>query len=171
IAMGPVADTGVERLLREQIQAMSRMMSEQIGLLGGTRSVADQLSRQSPAAPAPAPAAQPRPPSSQALDTFAVGLSASELTHTKQLTPVQQRYLDTFTARYNRRTQKSKQFTQAYRPTWADIRSTMGFRHETKELCYTLVAERSSGSRMWDIDGNEYIDVAMGFGVHLFGHN
>ncbi|HEY7419422.1 MAG TPA: aminotransferase class III-fold pyridoxal phosphate-dependent enzyme, partial [Ktedonobacteraceae bacterium] len=25
-------------------------------------------------------------------------------------------------------------------------------------------------SQIWDVDGNEYIDIAMGFGVHLFGH-
>lgn len=24
---------------------------------------------------------------------------------------------------------------------------------------------------MWDIDGNEYIDITMGFGVNLFGHH
>lgn len=33
------------------------------------------------------------------------------------------------------------------------------------------MAERSSGSRMWDVDGNEYIDLTMGFGVNLLGHN
>jgi len=24
---------------------------------------------------------------------------------------------------------------------------------------------------MWDVDGNEYIDITMGFGINLFGHN
>ena len=24
---------------------------------------------------------------------------------------------------------------------------------------------------MWDVDGNEYLDIAMGFGIHLFGHS
>ncbi|HEV7783776.1 MAG TPA: aminotransferase class III-fold pyridoxal phosphate-dependent enzyme, partial [Thermoanaerobaculia bacterium] len=25
--------------------------------------------------------------------------------------------------------------------------------------------------RLWDVDGNEYVDIAMGFGVHFFGHS
>ena len=41
---------------------------------------------------------------------------------------------------------------------------------ELKEIKYPIIGESSSGSRIWDIDGNEYIDISMGFGVHLFGH-
>ncbi len=33
-----------------------------------------------------------------------------------------------------------------------------------------LVAERGEGSRLWDIDGNEYIDLNMAYGPLLFGH-
>jgi glutamate-1-semialdehyde 2,1-aminomutase len=29
---------------------------------------------------------------------------------------------------------------------------------------------RASGSRMWDVDGNEYVDYVMGMGPNLFGH-
>jgi glutamate-1-semialdehyde aminotransferase/acyl carrier protein len=35
---------------------------------------------------------------------------------------------------------------------------------------YPIVLDRSLGSRVWDVDGNEYVDLAMGFGVNLFGH-
>ncbi|MBD3308231.1 aminotransferase class III-fold pyridoxal phosphate-dependent enzyme, partial [candidate division KSB3 bacterium] len=35
---------------------------------------------------------------------------------------------------------------------------------------YPIIGVRSRGSRIWDVDGNEYIDLAMGFGVNLFGH-
>ena len=38
-------------------------------------------------------------------------------------------------------------------------------------MCYPIVAVRSQGSRLWDIDGNEYIDILMGLGTNLFGHN
>ena len=51
----------------------------------------------------------------------------------------------------------------------ADPRVVNGFRPLTKELTYQLVIERSRGSRLWDIDGNEYIDVLSGFGMSLFG--
>ena len=33
-----------------------------------------------------------------------------------------------------------------------------------------LVADRGSGSRIWDIDGNDYIDLNMAFGSLLLGH-
>lgn len=34
-----------------------------------------------------------------------------------------------------------------------------------------LTFSRAAGSRIWDIDGNEYIDFAMGMGPHILGHN
>ena len=34
-----------------------------------------------------------------------------------------------------------------------------------------LPAPRSKGSHIWDIDGNEYIDVTMGFGTNYMGHS
>jgi len=33
-----------------------------------------------------------------------------------------------------------------------------------------LFFERAQGSRMWDADGNEYVDYVMGMGPNLFGH-
>jgi glutamate-1-semialdehyde aminotransferase len=75
-----------------------------------------------------------------------------------------------FIARYTQRTQKSKQRSQAYRPVLADRRSAFGFWHLTKEMFYPIVGEKSEGARLWDVDGNEYVDLTMGFGVHLFGH-
>jgi glutamate-1-semialdehyde 2,1-aminomutase len=33
-----------------------------------------------------------------------------------------------------------------------------------------LVADRGEGSRVWDVDGNEYLDLNMAFGPLLFGH-
>jgi glutamate-1-semialdehyde 2,1-aminomutase len=34
-----------------------------------------------------------------------------------------------------------------------------------------LTFVEASGSRIWDVDGNEYIDYAMGMGPHILGHN
>ncbi|NES85718.1 MAG: aspartate aminotransferase family protein [Moorea sp. SIO2B7] len=52
----------------------------------------------------------------------------------------------------------------------ADRRASIGFWRLTKEMLYPIVGEKSQGARFWDVDGNEYVDIAMGFGVHLFGH-
>ncbi len=87
------------------------------------------------------------------------------------LSPKQQQHLEALIARYTKRTQKSKQLAQSYRSVLADSRATVGFRFRIKEMLYPIVGEHSVGSRLWDIDGNEYVDLTMGFGVHLFGHS
>src|SRR5262249_48004222 len=46
-----------------------------------------------------------------------------------------------------------------------------GFRLLWKEMQYPLFVERGAGSRVWDVDGNEYVDLTMGFGALLFGHS
>ncbi|MCW5557072.1 MAG: aminotransferase class III-fold pyridoxal phosphate-dependent enzyme, partial [Verrucomicrobiae bacterium] len=86
------------------------------------------------------------------------------------LTPSQRAWLDDFTRRYTRKTAKSKAFTQANRRHMADPRVVTGFKPQLKELIYQPVVERSSGSTLWDLDGNEYIDVLNGFGSSLFGY-
>ncbi|MFM7364965.1 MAG: aminotransferase class III-fold pyridoxal phosphate-dependent enzyme [Cuspidothrix sp.] len=89
----------------------------------------------------------------------------------ESLNPQQKQYLQTFIAQYTQRTRKSKQRSQAYRPVLADRRSAFGFWQLIKEMFYPIVGDKSQGARFWDVDGNEYIDLTMGFGVHLFGHN
>jgi glutamate-1-semialdehyde aminotransferase len=46
-----------------------------------------------------------------------------------------------------------------------------GVRPETKEIIYPIVVERSLGSRLWDIDGNEYVDLTCGFGSNFLGYS
>ncbi|MBE9060578.1 aspartate aminotransferase family protein [cf. Phormidesmis sp. LEGE 11477] len=86
--------------------------------------------------------------------------------------PTQQQHMQAVIDRYTQRTAKSKAFAAANRAVLAD-KSSIGFNFspETKEACYPVVAERSHGSKLWDIDGNEYIDILMGLGTNLFGHN
>ena len=53
----------------------------------------------------------------------------------------------------------------------ADARRSAGFRPSIKEMLYPVVSRSARDARLVDIDGNEYVDLTMGFGVHLFGHN
>jgi len=71
---------------------------------------------------------------------------------------------------YCAKTPKSKAHTQKYRKFNADPRVVTGFRPEIKELTYPLVVDRSKNQRLWDIDGNEYVDVTCGFGSNFFGN-
>lgn len=81
-----------------------------------------------------------------------------------------QAHLDALMERYTRKTAKSKQLAEASRRYLADSRAIVGFRPALKEMLYPLARERAEGSRLWDIDGHEYIDITMGMGVHLLGH-
>lgn len=87
------------------------------------------------------------------------------------LTQQQRESLDAFVTRYTTRTKKSQELIQSSRRHHADSRFAVNYRQTWKDLVYPLVGERSRGSRMWDADGNEYVDLTMGFGVHLFGHS
>lgn len=87
------------------------------------------------------------------------------------LTPRQQKALDALTARYNRRTAGSKRLAQEHRTHYCDPRAAGNFRQLWKEMVYPIVCARSLGSRIWDVDGNEYVDVTMGFGANYLGHS
>lgn len=113
------------------------------------------------------------------------GLTADELTEIKKpfgatarierqttgLTEAKQQYMHKLAERYNAKTAKSKAYTQEHRAEMADPRVVSGFRPTTKEIVYPIVADHSKGSRIWDIDGNEYIDALNGFGSNFLGYN
>ena len=87
------------------------------------------------------------------------------------LTDRQQQFLAAFISRYEKRTKKSKDYTQTYRKPLADMISTLNFGADTKEIIYPMVSSRSQGARFWDLDGNEYLDTAIGYGASFFGNN
>ncbi len=87
-----------------------------------------------------------------------------------ELSQHQQTFLDEFITRYVARTRTSKQQAQEQRPTHADTRNTSGFRLNRKELVYKITSAGSLGSRITDVDGNEYVDLTNGFGAIMFGH-
>ncbi|HEU5231015.1 MAG TPA: aminotransferase class III-fold pyridoxal phosphate-dependent enzyme, partial [Ktedonobacteraceae bacterium] len=87
------------------------------------------------------------------------------------LTVEQHQYIASLIERIARKTKGSKQRAQDYRKFHADNRGTAGFNLTFKEIVYPLAIERAEGAHVWDVDGNEYIDVAMGFGALLFGHS
>ncbi|WP_428265875.1 MupA/Atu3671 family FMN-dependent luciferase-like monooxygenase [Haliangium sp.] len=83
----------------------------------------------------------------------------------------QRAHLRALVDRLSQKTARSKQAAQALRPQLADYRGILGFRLSLKELLYLIVADRLEGAHVWDIDGNRYVDLTMGFGITLFGHN
>ena len=72
--------------------------------------------------------------------------------------------------RFVSKTRASRRHRARYAGCLADSRAVAGFKPGLKEVVYPIVGSRADGCRIWDIDGNEYVDLAMGFGVQLFGH-
>lgn len=87
-----------------------------------------------------------------------------------ELKPAQKEFLNALTLRYNQKTAGSKAYTQEHRSYMADPRVVSGFKPYTKEIVYSIVTNKSLGSHLWDIDGNEYIDALNGFGSNLLGY-
>jgi amino acid adenylation domain-containing protein len=180
-ALAPNAAPGtVQAIVAEQL----RLMACQLALLGGAPAASSPV--QAPA-PAPSPVAVPVPsgngaqakeaPSAEATAAApeaydpkkAFGAIARIHLSSENLTPVQQARLEAFVRRYTTRTKESKRLTQANRAKLADPRVVTGFKPAIKEIVYQLVVDRSRGSRVWDIDGNEYVDCLNGFGANYFG--
>ncbi|WP_421943901.1 amino acid adenylation domain-containing protein [Pedobacter sp.] len=86
------------------------------------------------------------------------------------LNPKQETFIKNLAERYNAKTIKSKNYADDSRPFMADPRVVSGFKPATKDLIYPIVINKSSGSKMWDLDGNEYIDALNGFGSNMLGY-
>ncbi len=87
-----------------------------------------------------------------------------------KLTAFQQAQLKDFIEKYNQKTAGSKKLSQEQRQYLADPRSIQAFNKLWKNAIYQIAMTRSKGSKMWDVDDNEYIDFLMNFGIGLFGH-
>ncbi|MEZ4403025.1 MAG: amino acid adenylation domain-containing protein [Kofleriaceae bacterium] len=180
-ALAASADT--PGYVRQVIDAQLAIMAQQLAVLGGHAVPAPGVATPAPP-PASAPAAatvttrpiaparnEDEPPAGPLTYDVkkAFGAIARIHTATDELSPQQRARLDALIARYTARTATSKAYTQAHRARMADPRVVNGFRPLTKELTYQLVIERSRGSKVWDLDGNEYIDVLNGFGMNILG--
>jgi len=196
----PMLTTGagssvLERVFSQQLQVMAR----QLAMLSGQpmQALAQPpitIEATQPAAQPQAQAQQMAPPtlSTAPLETEVGGLVEAEVAKEEaapaapakpfgaqvriekrdsaELTPRQQRHLEQLIQRYNEKTKGSKAYTQKHRARLADPRAVSGFHPKIKEMIYSIVAARSNGSRIWDIDGNEFIDMLCGYGSCFFGH-
>jgi amino acid adenylation domain-containing protein len=126
---------------------------------------------------APAPAkprdsdAEADQPNMKSLVEKPFGASPRLTLEAKQdFTPAQRRWLDDFIARYTARSGKSRSFSQQHRKVMADPRVVTGFNPLWKDLVYPIVVDKSQGASLWDLDGNEYIDLLSCFGGNLLGY-
>jgi amino acid adenylation domain-containing protein len=165
--------TQLEELIKAQMTAMSQMFEQQLAALRGagptSSPVAQTLAQASPAASIP-PASPTQAPAEG--EAKAYGPFKPIQAGTKDgIAEEQHKHIQRLIELYTRKTPGSKNYTQEHRAHLADPRAVSGFRSLWKEMVYPLVTNRSKGSRIWDLDGNEYIDIVNGFGAIMFGHS
>ncbi|WP_280816279.1 polyketide synthase [Variovorax sp. TBS-050B] len=174
---GLAANTPIAQLVAQQMELMRQQLALLSGAAGTPLPAAAAAPIELPREPAqPAAAAVPADDAAPSKEpqrydvTKAFGAIARIHTQrTAEPSGRQKARLAAFMRRYVARTQKSKEFTEANRAHMADPRVVNGFRPITKEITYQIVIERSKGARLWDIDGNEYVDALNGFGMNMFG--
>ncbi len=81
------------------------------------------------------------------------------------------KFLNEFIKKYIKKTSLSKEYASKHRDHLADNRVSAGFRPNLKEIVYPIVFEKAHGAHFIDLNGNDYVDFTMGFGVNLFGHS
>ena len=193
-------DSPVERLMREQLNAMNQLFAKQLEALRGAPvaqpaaasiSAPAKLSVASVQVQGPAVPAAPSIPVPPVAHSALLGVAPASATAidpareefkpfgpykppqkgvSGNVTPQQEEGLRKLIELYTRRTAKSKSFTAEHRSELADPRVVSGFRAQWKEIVYPIVTEKSKGARLWDLDGNEYIDILNGFGPIMLGH-
>lgn len=183
VPLDGASESALERMMREQMRAMNELFTKQLDALRGVPpdrrvpsaaaalpATTQQLAAPSKASSAAGVEARPRvdqePKELKGYTPFKPLQKGSS----SDLTPKQRDYIASLVDRYTRGTAGSKRKTEEYRRPLADPRVVSGFHAEWKEMVYPIVAVRSKGSHLWDIDGNEYVDLLNGFGPIMLGH-
>jgi amino acid adenylation domain-containing protein/non-ribosomal peptide synthase protein (TIGR01720 family) len=86
------------------------------------------------------------------------------------LEPAAARHIDRLARRLRDRLPGSWRSRDDATANLADSRGSAGYRQAVQPLLFPLVGDRAEGARIWDVDGNAFLDITMGFGVQLFGH-
>ncbi len=182
---GSGLDASLEAVLQSQLSLAQTLFAQQFQVLqaaGAASSVPAALPAVQPAfsqsAPPPTAAVSAPAPVPAALseDQGEIGSERIRLYRPDakkagpELTPEKKAFVDDIVATYAERNKGSKAFTEKNRARLADPRTASGFRADWKEMIFPIVSNRSKGSRIWDVDGHEYIDLVNGFGQTAFGH-
>lgn len=166
---------GLQAIFTEQL----KLMSAQLAMLGQSHAATSPTPILEPPAPSLKPEAPKVTPDRESDDREdekpklppGFGPQVSAPGSGPKLTEKQKNHLNTLISQYNKKTASSKKLAQVYRETHADPRTAAGFNSLWKEMVYPIVVNKSLGSKLWDVDGNEYIDLLNGFGPNFLGHS
>jgi len=162
----------VVALMQDQLRTLQQVMERQLTLLGAPASAPSESAGPAKTPPVQTLAQTPARPHARKPNTGEIkGLFRQPDRSGVGLDPGQRTHVARLTRSWNAKSAGSKAGAERARKRVANSRAVFGFAPEYKELTYPLMASRAQGSQVWDLDGNAYVDVTMGFGVYLFGHN
>ena len=157
---------GDDGALRHILAQQMELMSLQLEALGGQPAPVGMGMMASPSPVAAAPVASSTVEAIDSADDKAddedeegIALDARQAAH-----------LEALTARLSARVAGSRAAAEANRGHLADAAGRARFRLPWKTLIHPLQIERGEGARVWDVDGNAYVDLALDGGALLFGH-
>src|SRR6202166_4930421 len=162
---GNIPNSILEQILQQQ-QALTQQVLQLMGRAPSPAATSSPVSN-----PVPAAAATPYIPMVVKSEVKSHGpFKPIDRAADMAMTAEQTAALKELIARYTKRTAESKKLAIKNRPILADPRSVGGFKQLWKDMVYPIFTTHSDGSKVWDVDGNEYVDFVMGFGASIFGH-
>jgi amino acid adenylation domain-containing protein len=183
-----VDGSALDRLMRDQLDAMQQLFARQLDAMRGISTALPTMPALAApamtaaaiaapvAAPASAPATKAEAPATSTghgkdeFKPFGPYKPPQKGTTSAEVTERHEKHLKALVENYTTRTATSKSMTQNSRHQLADPRAVAGFRAAWKEMVYPIITKGSKGSKLWDVDGNEYIDIQNGFGPIMLGH-
>ena len=164
----PAVSGDLAQLLTAQLQASNAILQ----YLAGGQSPAPAVAHSGlpSALPAAAPQSNRAPAPKQKVEAKGFGPYRPVETKKGELSDTAREALKAFAEAYSARTAGSKALANTQRKHLSDARSISGFRVDWKEMVYQIAGAGSKGTRIWDVDGNEYLDVTSGFGCNLLGY-
>lgn len=157
----------LESLCQQQMVAMNQLFQSQLSAFSGQISSGSRAENITPSVPETHQQA-PHPKVNQPRKEIKGLYQSLKTEKNNALSRQQLAHLSWLQQQLNQRTSASKAYTAQHRTHYANSRSILGFKPETKEMTYPVHVDKAEGIYLWDMDGNRYIDITMGFGSILF---
>ena len=118
---------------------------------------------------------QPQVPTEPTIATAPVEAAQEVVVHPDNVTnaavEMRRHFIEDAIARYVKKTIASRTYSDTHTAHMAGSRFRSVSGSMNTDVMYPIVIYRSKGCRVWDVDGNEYVDTFNGFGTNLLGYN
>jgi glutamate-1-semialdehyde 2,1-aminomutase len=90
--------------------------------------------------------------------------------HEAEMSDAQKDYIAQLSRTFAERAAKSKHNALSHQKHFVDQRKVAGLKRPLKSMQFQLTYDRAEGPYLYDVDGNQYVDITGDNGVNFFGH-